>query len=113
MQLAAVLDSDAGAAFGAAGVNHAATTNGLHANSESVRFFAARNGRLISTFHNDSLLIKSGLEELSMLPPQLGGQNSPLSRFFMFLVKALTAVAALRCRPKTCPFFSLHASKVL
>ena len=52
LQLAVSLDGDACAAFGAAGVNHAATANGFHANSESVRFFAACNGRLISTFHN-------------------------------------------------------------
>ena len=52
LQLVAGLDGDACAAFGAAGINYAPTANGFHANSESVCFFAARNGRLISTFHN-------------------------------------------------------------
>ena len=60
LQLAASLDGDACATFGAAGVNHASTANGFHANSESVRFFAACDGWLIGTFHNWSLLMKSG-----------------------------------------------------
>ena len=113
LQLVASLDGDACAAFGAARVNHAATTNGFHANSESVRFFAACNGRLISTFHNYSLLIKSGWKELSLLPEQLGGQNSALSRFFMFLVKVLTAFEELKCNPNICSFFSLGTPFVL
>lgn len=113
LQLVACLDGDACAAFGAAGVNYAATANGFHADPEAVRFFAACNGRLISTFHNYSLLIKSGREELSLLPEQLGGQNSALSRFFMFLVKVLTAFDVLKCNQNICSFFSLSTSFVL
>ena len=114
LQLAASLDGDACAAFGATRVDHAATANGFHANSESVRFFAACNGRLISTFHNYSLLIKSGWEELSLLPEQLGGQNSALSRFFMFLVKVLTTFEELKCNPNICSFFSpLHFTRCI
>ena len=50
------LNSDTRAAFGAAGVDHPATSNGFHANSEAVGFFAARDGRLVGTFHDCSRL---------------------------------------------------------
>lgn len=60
LQLARNLDGDASAAFGAAGINHAAATDRFHANPKSVCFLAACDGRLVSTFHGNSLLIDAG-----------------------------------------------------
>lgn len=55
------LDGQTGAALGTARVDHAATTNGFHANEKAVGFLAAGNGGLIGTFHSGfTLLLNMG-----------------------------------------------------
>ncbi len=63
----AVLYRQAPAAFGAARIQHIATTAGSHAGAETVGAFAAHNGRLISTFHYD-LVISAGVNRV-IYPP--------------------------------------------
>jgi len=48
-----VLDGQTLTAFGAASVNHSATTTGFHADAKAVRAFAACYGWLVGTFHDE------------------------------------------------------------
>ena len=57
LQLPRNLDGDTRATLRAAGVKHAATTDGFHANPKSMCLLATCDGRLVSAFHNYSLLI--------------------------------------------------------
>jgi hypothetical protein len=50
------LNSQTLAAFGAASIDHSATTTGLHANQKAMRTGAAGFRRLISAFHDWNLL---------------------------------------------------------
>jgi hypothetical protein len=55
LQLPANLNGDTRAAFGTAGIDHAAATNGFHANSKAMGFLSAGHGGLVGTFHDYSL----------------------------------------------------------
>jgi len=48
-----VLDGQALTAFCAASVNHSAATTGFHSDTKAMCAFAAGNGRLVGTFHDE------------------------------------------------------------
>jgi hypothetical protein len=56
LYLARLSGSQTLAAFGAAGINHSATTSGLHANEKTMRACAANLGGLVSALHFEIIL---------------------------------------------------------
>jgi hypothetical protein len=60
------LNREALTAFGAACVEHVATTHRFHAGTKAVRAFATDNGRLESTFHRGSLLTATSVAPLKI-----------------------------------------------
>jgi hypothetical protein len=69
------LDSQALAAFGTARVDDSAATASLHANEKAVGAGAADFGRLVGTFHFESLL------NLLLLPQQQSGKPKIMANF--------------------------------
>lgn len=76
------LNSDPGAALGAASVDDRAATGRLHADTKTVGLFAAGNGRLVGTFHDE---LDQVYNRTANSP-----QNFALSCFINHLVKLRT-----------------------